>query len=213
MEIGLFDVDKKMDFSQCKTYEEINDVFSKIFTNNPYFWGRHPLYLDYNGNLSKVVKGALSNKINIYEYKFSWIEPDETKPEDIIIYNHCFDISRVRSNPLLPLVYYNAFLHMDTLGLSMHRMDNTSKIMYVRKNKYTSIFDEIKRHGDRFDLSYFLYASNMFVDIDDTIRCECGSVDAYRVEAGIFYGADAYIIFPFPTGDKLIGSMYCFEKA
>jgi hypothetical protein len=212
MDANLLRSGKKMDFSQCKTYGELDCVLKNIFTNNPSFWGNGPLYLDNTGDLSNVIKGMLTKQINCYEHKFNFIKPDERKHEEVVLYNYCFGISKVRSNPLLPLVYYNAFLYMDSLGLSMHRTDNVSKIMCVRKNKYSSIFDEINGIRSKYDLDCFLHNSDRFVDIDETIRCECGTVEAYRVESGIFYGADGYIVFPFPT-DGEIGRMYYFEMA
>jgi hypothetical protein len=203
----------RMDFSQYETYGEIDKVLRNIFTNNPYYWSDSPLYLDSTGDLSNVVKLMLTNQINVYEHEFPFVEPNETKQEEIVLYNYCFGISKVRSNPLLPLVYYNAFLYMDKLNLSMHKTDNASKIMYVRKNKYNSIFEEIKKIGPRFDWHYFLNYSNSFDNIDIPLNCECGSVEAYRVELGMFYGASGYLIFPFPTDDETIGRMYYFENA
>lgn len=203
---------KKMDFSRYTTYGELDEVLRGIFTNNPYFWGNNPLYFDSSGELSDAVKGMITGLINVYEHTFPFVEPAETDQSNIMLYNYCFDISKVRSNPLLPLVYYNAFLYMDSLGLSMHRTDNTSKIMHVQKNKYRSIFDVINKLSTRFGLDYFLRHSNSFEDIDRTISCECGTVEAYRVESGMLYGHGEYIIFPFPL-DEAIGKMYYFQRA
>ena len=108
---------KKMDFSRYETYGDLDKVLRKIFTNNPYFWSDRPLYLDSTGNLSNVVRGMITGQINVYEHTFSFVEPNEDNKAEVSLYNYCFDISRVRSNPLLPLVYYNAFLYMDGLGL------------------------------------------------------------------------------------------------
>ena len=212
MSCDLLKSDNKMDFSQYQTYGELDPILMKIFTNNPYFWSDRPLYLDSTGGLSNVIKGMITGQINTYEHKFPFVEPNEDNKAEVSLYNYCFDISRVRSNPLLPLVYYNAFLYMDGLGLSMRRIDNTSKIMHIRKNRYKSILNIIEQAGPGFYIDYFLHHSNNFEDIDEMIRCECGTVEAYRVESGIFYGADGYVIFPFPTEDE-IGRMYYFEMA
>jgi hypothetical protein len=83
--------------------------------------------------------------------------------------------------------------------------------VYIKKNKYDSILDVMTRSRIRFDIDDFLRNYNNFEDVDNVIRCECGTVEAYRVEAGIFYGCDGYIIFPFPTDDEEIGRMYYFE--
>jgi hypothetical protein len=208
----LFRKGEKMSFSQYKTHEELDQILRKIFTNNPYFWSDRPLYLDGAVGLNNVVKGMLTNRVNVYEHKFAFVEPDENKREESILYDYCFDVSKARSNPLLPLVYYNAFLYLDSLGLSIHRIDNVSKIMYVRKNKYDSILNEMRDINHRYELDSFFYGSDQFDDIDLSIHCECGSVEAYRVDAGIFYGVDGYVIFPFPTKNDG-ASMYYFEMA
>lgn len=204
---------KKMSFSQYKTYGEIDKVLRKIFTNNPYYWSNSPLYLDSRGELNNVVKGMITGQINIYEHTFPFIEPDENRKAEATLYNYCFDISKVRSNPLLPLVYYNAVLYMDSLGLSMCKTDNTSKIMYVQKNRYESILNVIEYQRPIFGLDDFFRHSDSFDDIEKTIHCECGTVEAYRVESGILYKNGGYIIFPFPTDDENIGRMYYFERA
>lgn len=201
----------KMEFSQYKTYDELDPILKKIFTNNQCFWNDAPLYLDSAGNLSNVVRGMIIGQINVYEHRFPFVKPDGTHQEEIILYNKCFDISRTRRNLLLPLVYYNAFLYMDSLGLSMQKIDNVSKIMCVRKNKYDSILNEMRKINHIYELDHFFYDDDQFDDIDLSIHCECGSVEAYRVEAGIFYGLDGYVIFPFPIEDNAM-SMYYFEK-
>lgn len=202
----------RMNFSQYKTYGDIDVVMNKIFTNNPYFWGARPLYLDSSGQLNNVIKAMIAEKINVYEHTFTFTNPDENNQQEVALYNYCFGISKVRSNPLLPLVYYNAVLYMDSLGLSMHLMDNTSKIMCVQKNKYSSILNIITQQDPRLNLMHFFRHSDNFEDINGTIRCECGTVEAYRVESCLLYGGDGYIIFPFPTDREKIGRMYYFDN-
>lgn len=208
--IDLLRNGKKLDFHQYKTGEELDEVLRTIFTNNPSHWDNSPLYLNYDGDLNNIVKAMLAGQVNVFEHEFSFVWPDYDKQEESELYDYCREISKVRTNILLPLVYYNAILYLDKLHLSPHKVDTTSKLMRIRRNKYDSILNEIKNNYDNpFYLYYHLRDNDKFADLEESTICECGSVNAYRVEMSLIYNESNHIIFPFPIDeDEAIGKMY-----
>lgn len=228
MDSNLLGNGRKIDFTQCKTVEELVKILDKIFTNNPCFWKQKPLYLNSSGYFNKLIEYILSGKVDVYEYTFPFTEPNEENQAEMSLYDYCWKISKVRTNSLLPLVYYNAFLYMDKLNLSIHNKDNTTKIMYVSKKNYSNtIFEEIGNHiyhicGNYYDVDWSflgeMYSYDIFpgdsketCDAGIALDCECGSVGAYRVEMGMMNGKNGYVIFPFPTENEEIGNMYYFK--
>ena len=210
MELDMLRSGKKLTFKQN---EELDDILRNIFTNNPNHWDNSPLYLDNNRDLNRVIKWILVGKINVYEHEFVFTAPNEDNEAAMMLYEYCREISRARTNILLPLVYYNAILYLDSLHLSFQKIDNSSKIMYMRKNRYDSILDKI---GENISNPYFFYDflrhDQNFDELETAILCECGSVNAYRVESGLIYNGNNYIIFPFPMNEgELTGKMYYFE--
>lgn len=215
MEANALRNGQRLDWKQYWADGELDKVLRNIFTNNPSYWDNSPLYLDYHGNMNRAVNSMLSGDIAVFEHEFPFIRPDENHREEMTLFEYCCEISKARTNILLPLVYYNAILYLDVLNLSFEKIDNSSKIMLIRKNTYHSILSKIKENiSNPFYLYFHFRDIDNFIDLNTSITCECGSVNAYRVELGLFHNESNYVIFPFPTDeDETVGKMYYFEKA
>lgn len=215
MEQTFIEHGELIDFTKFNSDKEIIDILNRIFMNHPVY-GKNdpPLYFTEDGQPKEIIYQVLEGNIKVYRHQYSFIETDNGFDDDVMqaLYVFSRHLSRAKNRKELPTLYFNMVLLLDKMSLFPCRVNRLSKIMYLKRNKMGSVKDLAMEHN--LLNPFFDEREDLLENLDKLVMCECGSVDAERLEYPMLEGGADYMIFPFCIDEEnMIGECYYFTKA